>query len=41
MRKSVWSRVVAAAVLAMGVLAAPQSQAQVPGRFYWKSPSGR
>jgi hypothetical protein len=29
--------VVAAAVLAMGVLAAPQAQAQVPGRFYWKT----
>jgi len=40
MRKSVWSRVVATAVLAMGVLAAPQSDAQVPGRFYWKSLSG-
>jgi Putative MetA-pathway of phenol degradation len=40
MRKSAWSRVVAAAVLAMGVLAAPQAQAQVPGRFYWKTLSG-
>jgi hypothetical protein len=31
---------VAATVLAMGALAPPQSLAQVPGRFYWKTLSG-
>jgi hypothetical protein len=33
-------RVAAAAVLALGALLPPQSQAQVPGRFYWKTLSG-
>jgi hypothetical protein len=40
MKKPAWSRVVAAAALATGVLGASQSQAQVPGRFYWKTLSG-
>jgi hypothetical protein len=40
MKMPAWSRMVAAAVLATGVLGASQSQAQVPGRFYWKSLSG-
>ena len=37
MKTSAWSRLVAAAVLAFGALCPPQSQAQVPGRFYWKT----
>jgi hypothetical protein len=37
MNTSAWLRMAAAAVLAMGALAPPQSQAQVPGRFYWKT----
>ena len=40
MNRSAWSRMLAATVLAMGALAPPQSLAQVPGRFYWKSLSG-
>lgn len=30
-------RGVAAALFALGVLCASQAQAQVPGRFYWKT----
>jgi Putative MetA-pathway of phenol degradation len=37
MNTSAWLRMAAATVLAMGALAPPQSQAQVPGRFYWKT----
>ena len=40
MNRSAWSRMVAAAVLAMGALCPPLAQAQVPARFYWKSLSG-
>jgi hypothetical protein len=40
MRSSAWLRVIAAAVLAIGALGPPQAQAQVPGRFYWKTLSG-
>ena len=35
-----WLWMVAATVLAMGALSPPQSLAQVPGRFYWKTLSG-
>jgi hypothetical protein len=40
MRTSGWSRMVASTLLAAGALCATQAQAQVPGRFYWKSLSG-
>jgi hypothetical protein len=40
MKTPAWLRMVAATVLAMGALAPPQSLAQVPGRFYWKTLSG-
>ncbi len=40
MSSVVWLRRIVAAVLAMGVLCPPLSQAQVPARFYWKSLSG-
>ena len=40
MKTSAWLRTVAAAVLAVGALCPPESLAQVPGRFYWKTLSG-
>ena len=40
MKTSAWLRTVAATVLAVGALCPPQSLAQVPGRFYWKTLSG-
>ena len=40
MKTPAWLRMVAATVLAMGALSPPQSLAQVPGRFYWKTLSG-
>jgi hypothetical protein len=40
MKTPAWLRMVAATVLAMGALAAPQALAQMPGRFYWKPLSG-
>ena len=40
MNTSAWLRMAAATVLAMGALCPPQSLAQVPGRFYWKTLSG-
>jgi len=40
MKTSAWLRTVAATVLAVAALCPPQSLAQVPGRFYWKTLSG-
>jgi len=40
MKTSAWLRTVAATVLAAAALCPPQSLAQVPGRFYWKTLSG-
>ena len=40
MKTPAWLWMVAATVLAMGALSPPQSLAQVPGRFYWKTLSG-
>ena len=40
MNTSAWLRMAAAMVFAVGALCPPQSLAQVPGRFYWKTLSG-
>jgi hypothetical protein len=40
MKTPAWLRTVAAAALAVAALCPPQSLAQVPGRFYWKTLSG-
>lgn len=40
MKPVTWMRWVLATLLFAAVLAPPQAQAQVPGRFYWKSLSG-
>jgi len=40
MKKSTWSRVIAASLLVAGALASPQVLAQVPGRFYWHNLAG-
>ena len=39
-RRIAWLRFVAAMILAMGALVPPQTLAQVPARFYWKTLSG-
>ena len=40
MKKSTWSRVIAASLLVAGALASPQVLAQVPGRFYLQNLEG-
>ena len=40
MKPVAWSRLVVAAMLALGALCPLQARAQVPARFYWKSLSG-
>jgi len=40
MKKSTWSRVIAASLLVAGALASPQVLAQVPARFYWHNLAG-
>ncbi len=40
MKRVAWLRLVVASMLVIGALCPPQSLAQVPARFYWKSLSG-
>ena len=37
MKKAVWLYLVVATLIAIGALCSPQTQAQVPARFYWKT----